>query len=437
VLLAMADLAILVASGLAAAWIRFGPALFQAELEKIAGHPWFIGYMLLAQLGLATTFDLYRPESWRTKDYLLVRMIAVAVTLAVALVIGVYAVPAWRFGRGLLALTLLMALPLQAAMRFLWLALAARPHPRRAVVIGSGPIVGALEEELARRPNAPFQIVAQLPAPTESTPTELASEAFADVDLFVVATLAHNPTADRLAALNFRGTPVMDAAGAYAALTGRIPVLQVDAKWFIATGDFSSLATSPFHHLQRFLDVAIASFLLLITSPILLVAALAILVSDGKPVLFRQVRRGRFGQPFRLSKLRTMKRGSDKEGPAFVTEGDSRVLAVGRILRRWRIDELPQLVNVLRGEMSLVGPRPERPEMADRLEREIPFYAYRYSVRPGITGWAQVNLPYCELMEDHVAKLEFDLYALRHYGAPMYAIVLARTLGALVFRPGR
>ena len=348
-----------------------------------------------------------------------------------------YLVPPWRFGRGLLALTLLMALPLQAAIRFLWLALAAHPQPRRAVVIGSGPIVGALEEELERRPNAPFTIVAHLPAPSESTPTELTGHAFSGIDLFVVATLAHDPTADRLSALNFRGTPVMDAAGAYAALTGRIPVLQVDSRWFIATGDFSSLATSPFQHLQRFLDVLIASCLLLLMSPILIAAGLAILLNDGTPVLYRQIRLGRFGEPFRLFKLRTMKRGSDGTGPAFATENDIRVFAVGKLLRRWRIDELPQLINVLRGEMSLVGPRPERPDVADRLEREIPFYAYRYSVRPGITGWAQVNLPYCDLVEDHVAKLEFDLYMLRHYGAGMYAIVLTRTLGALVFRPGR
>jgi lipopolysaccharide/colanic/teichoic acid biosynthesis glycosyltransferase len=132
-----------------------------------------------------------------------------------------------------------------------------------------------------------------------------------------------------------------------------------------------------------------------------------------------------------------MKRGSDDNGPIFAEKNDSRVLPAARLLRRWRIDELPQLYNVLRGEMSLVGPRPERPEVADDLERLIPFYAFRYSVRPGITGWAQVHLPYCATTADHLAKLEFDLYHLRHYGPAMYAIVLIRTLGALVFRPGR
>jgi lipopolysaccharide/colanic/teichoic acid biosynthesis glycosyltransferase len=346
-------------------------------------------------------------------------------------------VPAWRFGRGLLALTLLVSLPAQAALRFLWLAVAALPHPRRATVIGEGPIVGALEEELRRRPNAPFQIAAHLPAPTETVPAELRSSALADVDLVVVASLAHDETVDRLAALNFRGMPVVDAAGAYAALTGRIPVQQVDSRWFIATGDFSSLATTPFQHLQRLLDVVIASVLLALSSPVLIVAAAAVLVTDGLPIFYRQTRLGRFGAPFSLVKLRTMRHGSDGNGPIFAEKDDPRVLPAARLLRRWRIDELPQLLNVLRGEMSLVGPRPERPDVAADLEQSIPFYAFRYSVRPGITGWAQVHLPYCATTADHLAKLEFDLYHLRHYGPSMYAIVLIRTLGALVFRPGR
>ena len=106
-------------------------------------------------------------------------------------------------------------------------------------------------------------------------------------------------------------------------------------------------------------------------------------------------------------------------------------MVLERFLRRWRIDELPQLVNVLRGEMSLVGPRPERPELARRLESEIPFYAFRYSVRPGLTGWAQVQFPYCSEPEEHLVKLEFDLYSLRHHGPALYTIVLLRTLGAL------
>ena len=173
----------------------------------------------------------------------------------------------------------------------------------------------------------------------------------------------------------------------------------------------------------------------MLTSPLLVLAAAGILLSNGTPVLYRQQRLGRFGRPFTLYKLRTMRKTAEENGPRFSNANDSRVFPIGRFLRRWRIDELPQLINVLRGEMSLVGPRPERPELAAELEREIPFYAFRYSVRPGLTGWAQVQFPYCSEPEEHQVKLEFDLYSLRHHGPALYVIVLLRTLGALVFPP--
>jgi lipopolysaccharide/colanic/teichoic acid biosynthesis glycosyltransferase len=433
--LAVIDAGILLLSGLAAVWIRFGSDFLRPELAQIARHPGFIAYAVLTTLGLAATFDLYWPTNWHRRDQLLVRLLAFAAVLPVALALGTYVVLPWRFGRGLLAITVLLAIPLQGLLRFLYLLLAPKPPVLSAVVIGEGPIVGAMKEELERIPAPPFRILRHLPAPTSDSPT-LDTEALGDADIIIVASLAHEGTVDRLAALNFRGTTVVDAAGAYAALTGRIPVLQVDSRWFIATGDFSSLATTPFHHVQRFLDVVVASLLLLLASPLLAAAALAIVLSSGPPVLYRQVRLGRFRKTFVLLKLRTMRNGTE-DGPTFAQPDDVRVDIVGRVLRRWRIDELPQLLNVLRGEMSLVGPRPERPDVAEDLEREIPFYAFRYSVRPGITGWAQVNHTYCAETEDHLVKLEYDLYSLRHHGPAMYLTVLLHTLGALVLRPGR
>ena len=413
ILLAESDALILIASGFLAAWFRFGDAGFNQELD--------------------TTFDLYRPSSWRTPDYILARISAMALTMAIALVVGVYFVEPWRFGRGLLALTLIISVPLQALLRYFWLKLAARPRARTAIVIGDGPIVGALRKELSDRPNPPFMIARHLPAPANG-----AGDPLDNVDLIIVAHLADgDPTIDHLAALNFHGTTVVDAAGAYASLTGRIPVHQVDSRWFIATGDFSSIATTPFHYLQRFFDLFTATALLIVTAPVLFAAALSVLGTSGLPILYRQERLGLFGKPFALFKLRTMRNSARDRGPTFAQENDARVFPVGRWLRRWRIDELPQLVNVLRGEMSLVGPRPERPDVAARFEKKIPFYAFRYSVRPGLTGWAQIHLPYCARTEDHMTKLEFDLYAVRHHGSAMYAIVLLRTLGALVFRPGR
>ncbi len=437
-LLAGADALILIAAGFLATLVRFGEAGINYELNQLIQHPGFILYAVSIQFGLATTFDLYRPSSWRTPDYILARITAMAITIAIALVLGVYLVEPWRFGRGLLALTLIISVPLQALVRYVWLKLAARPRARTAIVIGDGPIVGALRKELKHRPNPPFQITLHLPAPVNGAKDPLDQVDISGIDLIIVAHLADgDPTIDHLAALNFRGTTVVDAAGAYASLTGRIPVHQVDSRWFIATGDFSSIATTPFHYLQRFFDLIAATALLIVTAPVLLAAALSVLLSTGLPILYRQRRLGLFGKPFELYKLRTMRNDGNDRGPTFAQANDARVFPVGRWLRRWRIDELPQLVNVLRGEMSLVGPRPERPEVAARFEKKIPFYAFRYSVRPGLTGWAQIHLPYCARTEDHMIKLEFDLYSVRHHGPAMYAIVLLRTLGALVFRPGR
>ena len=437
-LLATSDALILIAAGFIAAWVRFGSEGLDFELDQILQHPGFILFAVSVQFGLATTFDLYRPSSWRTPDYVLARTTAMAVSVVIALVLGVYLVEPWRFGRGLLAITLAVSVPSQVLLRFVWLKLATRPPARTAILIGNGPIVGAIRKELKDRPNPPFQIARHLPATANNAKDPFEGIDIRGTDLIIVAQLADgDPTIDRLAALNFHGTTVVDAAGAYASLTGRIPIHQVDSRWFIATGDFSSIATTPFHYLQRFFDLFTATALLVLTAPVLFLAAISVLVTNGLPILYRQQRLGQFGRPFELFKLRTMTNNSHDRGPTFAEENDTRVFPVGRWLRRWRIDELPQLINVLRGEMSLVGPRPERPDVAARFEKKIPFYAFRYSVRPGLTGWAQIHLPYCSRTEDHMIKLEFDLYAIRHHGLAMYAIVLLRTLGAIVFRPGR
>jgi len=139
---------------------------------------------------------------------------------------------------------------------------------------------------------------------------------------------------------------------------------------------------------------------------------------------------GQFGRSFTMLKLRTMTRDAEHGGPAFTAEKDPRMLSIGRLFRRFRIDELPQLLNVLKGEMSLVGPRPEQPEFVSSLTEKIPYYAFRTAVLPGITGWAQVNVPYARDLDDHRRKLEFDLYFIRERSARLYWLTLLRTVSA-------
>ncbi|MCD4749330.1 MAG: sugar transferase [Thermoanaerobaculales bacterium] len=435
--LALMDAFSIVGGGLAAAWIRFLPEYLGQELAVLVSHPGFIAYAVGAQWALATTFDLYRPQVWRGRDELLVRMAAQAMTLPVTLTLGVYLVPGWQFGRGLLLLTLTTALTFQAIGRLGWLAWGANPPERQAVLVGDGPIVTSLLTELRHRPWAPFKISRHIPASGLEEDPEEVQASLSRADLLIVATLSDGNATERVTALNFRGTPVIDAAGAFAELTGRVPVQQVDSRWFIATGDFSNVATTPFHHLQRAMDIVGAMLLLVISSPIILLSALVVGLTGGLPVIYRQTRLGRFRTPFTLFKLRTMDTTAEQNGPEFAEREDQRILPFAAFLRRWRIDELPQLLNVLKGDMSLVGPRPERPEITEELEGEIPFFGYRFSVRPGLTGWAQVNHPYCADLDDHRIKLEYDLYSLRQHGPMLYLLVLVRTAGALVFSPGR
>ena len=187
ILLAGSDALILIAAGLIAAWVRFGATGFDSELSQLLRHPGFILYAVSVQFALATTFDLYRPSSWRTPDYLLARSAAMAITMAISLVLGVYLVEPWRFGRGLLALTLLISVPLQVLLRFLWLRIAARPQARTAILIGDGPIIGALRRELEDRPNPPFQIARHLPAPVNGAKDPLDGIDLHGTDLIIVA----------------------------------------------------------------------------------------------------------------------------------------------------------------------------------------------------------------------------------------------------------
>jgi lipopolysaccharide/colanic/teichoic acid biosynthesis glycosyltransferase len=196
--------------------------------------------------------------------------------------------------------------------------------------------------------------------------------------------------------------------------------------------------TSLYHYLKRLFDVALASVLLVICSPIMGVITLLIWWRYGKPALFRQTRVGREGQLFTIYKFRTMSHATPEEEQDIYTRAeDPRVTRLGRWLRKLRLDELPQMWNVLRGEMSLIGPRAEWIKCAERYEQKIPFYHFRHLVKPGITGWAQVNYPYGESDEDAIEKLKYDLYYIRHYSLKLDAMIALKTVHTMLFGKGR
>ena len=182
------------------------------------------------------------------------------------------------------------------------------------------------------------------------------------------------------------------------------------------------------NRLKRSGDVLVAVILLIITSPLFLIACLLIKMTDRGPVFYSQTRTGLFGQPYKVWKLRTMRINAERDGAQWSTRSDPRITKVGLILRNTRLDELPQLICVLNGTMSLIGPRPERPEIDQQLKEVIPFYSIRYSIRPGLSGWAQVNYPYGASVEDSANKLSYDLYYLRNFSFWLDLLILFKTV---------
>ena len=187
---------------------------------------------------------------------------------------------------------------------------------------------------------------------------------------------------------------------------------------------------------RRLFDILAAILLLLLTAPLLLATALLVKLESPGPVIYRQERVGLNGRIFTLWKFRSMRNDAERLGPSWAAIGDARVTAGGRFIRKLRIDELPQLINILRGEMSLIGPRPERPYFVSKLEQVIPLYGERARVKPGLTGWAQVNYPYGASVEDARAKLSYDLYYVKHRGLVLDLVILLATVRVVLFQEG-
>jgi exopolysaccharide biosynthesis polyprenyl glycosylphosphotransferase len=187
---------------------------------------------------------------------------------------------------------------------------------------------------------------------------------------------------------------------------------------------------------KRGVDLAIAVVLLGLASPVLLIASLAIMAQDGGPLLYRQERVGLHGKPFTIIKFRSMRVDAEKDGPRWAANNDRRVTPIGSFIRRTRIDELPQIFNVLTGDMSIVGPRPERPVFVDALAKQIPFYQERHLAKPGITGWAQINYPYGATEEDARMKLSYDLFYIKNRNTFLDVMIIIQTLEVLLWNSG-
>ena len=232
-----------------------------------------------------------------------------------------------------------------------------------------------------------------------------------------------------------QGIRVLDLASHFEQTLGQIRLDSLYAGWLIFGDGFrqGTLRTL----VKRIFDIFCASTLIMIGLPIMILAAILIVLEDGFPLLYRQERVGLNGRLFNVIKFRSMRRDAEKDGrPIWAQAQDNRVTRVGQVIRKLRIDELPQLFSVLKGDMSLVGPRPERPFFVDQLTKEIPFYAVRHSVKPGVTGWAQVRYHYGATVEDSAEKLQYDLYYVKNHSLFLDIIVIFETIGVVLTGKG-
>ena len=260
---------------------------------------------------------------------------------------------------------------------------------------------------------------------------QIARVVIADLDTRSRANLASALLDSRL-----RGLQVDDAVEFYEELSGKIWVEALNPQWFVYTNGFDCSQAGA--SLKRSFDVTFAVLMIIFAAPLLMLIAIAIKLDSAGPVLFRQIRVGLHGKTFVIYKFRSMRHNAEAEtGPAWATECDKRVTGLGRLLRAFRLDELPQAFNVLKGEMSMVGPRPERPCFVSVLEHEIPFYNLRHYLKPGITGWAQVMFQYGESVEDSYEKLQYDFYYAKHKSLRCDIEILLKTVGIVLLGHGQ
>ena len=240
---------------------------------------------------------------------------------------------------------------------------------------------------------------------------------------------------DQLLECRLAGIPVQTMETFYEKLRGRVPVDALKGSWLVYGNGFRQSSLRNFE--KRAVDIAASLVLLALGLPIMALAAIAIVLESGFPVFYRQERVGRGGVTFTVWKFRSMRTDAEADGQArWAVKGDSRVTRVGRFMRKTRIDEMPQLFNVLKGDMSLVGPRPERPTFVADLTKEIPFYNARHSVKPGVTGWAQVRYTYGASVEDAKKKLEYDLYYVKNHSLVLDLLILLETVRVVLFQEG-
>jgi exopolysaccharide biosynthesis polyprenyl glycosylphosphotransferase len=298
----------------------------------------------------------------------------------------------------------------------------------KVTIIGNGYKVEGLKNEILKRPYLGYKLI----------PVDFARDLFSQIQKYNIDTVIFteefesNPKLLKAlylclpARINF-----LDSASAYELITEKIPISTISHAWFL--GNLKEGEKSLYDKAKRGFDIILAGFLLIITLPLWVLIALSVKLEDKGPIFYSQERVGKDGKPFMLYKFRSMKVGAEKGDPVWAKRKDERITKVGKFLRETHLDEIPQMINVLKGDINLVGPRPERPHFIEKLEKEIPHYHLRHIIRPGFTGWAQIKFRYGRSIMDSREKFEYDLYYLKNRNFLLDIGILLKTFN-LIFR---
>ena len=390
--------------------------------------------------------DMYDLTVVHSTTELAVRILQGAGAVAIVLAVLSMLAPGILIGSGTFLTALGILLVAVPAWRLAFDGVTRDPHmAERVLILGTGPAARSVAELIGSQHDYPYRVVGFVDDP-----------ATAGTDLDVVGAtselseLMHRKHVDRvvvsmsdrrgrmpireLLQAKMSGVRVQDAATMYERLTGKILIDDIKPSWLIFSDGFrASRATRA---IKRVVDLALAAAGIALASPLILLTALGVRLESAGPVLYRQERVGENGRIFTLFKFRSMRADAEKGTPVWAKENDDRVTRVGRFIRLTRLDELPQLWNVLRGDMSFVGPRPERPFFVEQLAAVIPFYMERHAVKPGVTGWAQVKYRYGSSVQDAMEKLRYDLYYIKHLSIIFDLTIVMDTVKVIILGKG-
>ena len=410
---------------------------YENGILKIAG-------ITVLTLLLSYYFDLYEPQRISGRWEIYFRLLLVLSVLSFFLAALLYFFPEMSIGSNVpLVGTSILVIALVIWRSSYESIIGLSVFRERVYMLGSGERARAVVETLRARRDAGMEVVdgeskGAFNGDLERFAADLRAfcEPKTRIDRVIVAMEDRRGSMPvrELLDLRLRGVVIEDTSELMERLLGRLPLDGLNPSTLIFTQGFNVRAS---HQLVGRLISIIVSFVgLVLCLPLIPFIVLAVRLSSPGPILFRQTRVGLRGRPFSLLKFRTMRQDAEANGAVWATKNDSRVTPLGKFMRRTRLDEIPQLWNVLRGEMGFVGPRPERPEFVQWLTREIPFYELRHIVRPGLTGWAQVRYQYGASLEETKRKLEYDLYYIKHVSLGLYLLIIFETIKTIVLGRG-